>query len=404
MLNSKGHPDDRRIIDSLERSFAVFGRRLPRRTEVGQIYMKAVASYTVNGDRPEVVERAFKWVVNLEFRADDLWKEFGHLLHNAHRYEEAIDAYRRATEEHPGTPRRTASSDIAWSTSTGWPKPRPSTARASRSTRLIRGYGVSSARAGRTLDRPAEAIEAFRKAIEWKPSDGDSRYELARLFFEKLGRKAEAEAEVRKAVALGPKDSNAWCLLAGILYDGSRVTEAEAALEKALSLVREDPDVFVDRANSLAWRIYLMSFKLDEAGRLARRPESVAGERQRPPDAGRDPGPPRPLGRRRDLRPAWAAEVKEADLPGSWHHFILMFRDAVRLGHAAECASLLGETGRELWAPLRVALEKVAGGTEGDLSDVDEFRRGAVAALVAQLRSDERPADCPLTMKAAPAA
>ena len=133
----------------------------------------AVANFTLNRDhRTEVAARAFKWVVDLEFRADGLWKEFGHLLHNAHRYEEALDAYCRATEADPRD-----------ATAHGFCGHNFEHLNRAAEAEYRKGLEIDPIHPGLwsvlgrvlagPLDRPAEAIEAFRKAIQFDPSDGE---------------------------------------------------------------------------------------------------------------------------------------------------------------------------------------------------------------------------------------
>jgi len=322
----------KQAVVMMERAFEVLGRGLARRREVGRLYLQAVYRLTVyRDDCSEIVDRAHKWAVELDFQAAGLRNELGNLLHNAKRYEEAVGA--------------------------------------------------------------------FRMAIELDPTDEDNHYDLGRVLYEKLQRNEEAEAQVRKAIAIKPAKLEAWALLGQILQNSSRMVEAEEAFRKALSLVPDGSDQFSFQANSLAWDLYIARSKLEEAEQLARRAleqvqtdidflqtlAAIIVRRDRWDDAA-------------DLIRRWATEVEDADLFGRWHENILLFRDAVQLGHAAELAALLGETGREVWLPMQSALLKIASRTDGNLSDVDEPLREAVAALIAQLHSDERPANCPLAI------
>jgi tetratricopeptide (TPR) repeat protein len=87
------------------------------------------------------------------------------------------------------------------------------------------------------------ALAAFSQASKLAPRDAMPRV-LRGSVYQKLGKLAEAEAELRAALQMDPKLPNAFFVkaeLAAILTDGKRPKEAADLLEQ---LVREQPDHF----------------------------------------------------------------------------------------------------------------------------------------------------------------
>jgi tetratricopeptide (TPR) repeat protein len=81
----------------------------------------------------------------------------------------------------------------------------------------------------------AEAVVAYRRALELDPEHPDAHLNLGRLLHED-GRLAEAEAHYRAAAAADPEGPRAQYNLGVVLEDQGRAAEAIAAYKKSLSL------------------------------------------------------------------------------------------------------------------------------------------------------------------------
>ncbi len=97
-------------------------------------------------------------------------------------------------------------------------------------------YGISLAHIGRA----AEAEAALARAIELSPSNGESWFHLgvARSLREEW---TDAASAYRRAVALAPEDMVAWHRLGVALAESGEESGASAAFERALVLSRSIP-------------------------------------------------------------------------------------------------------------------------------------------------------------------
>ena len=86
---------------------------------------------------------------------------------------------------------------------------------------------------------PRDAEAALRKALELDPRNGCARIELGTLY-EDQGRFVEAAAELEKAVAVEPNHGGAHVQLGRIFRRQGRLPEAEAALRRALEFDPQD--------------------------------------------------------------------------------------------------------------------------------------------------------------------
>lgn len=118
----------------------------------------------------------------------------------------------------------------------------------------------------RRMERYQEAVDAFSAAIalisEPRPRDW-FLYFLRGVGYEKLGRMAETEADLRQAMALNPDEPNVLNYL-GYLYleQGRNLAEARQLISRAVEL-RPDDGFIID---SLGWA-YFMSGQYEEAVR-----------------------------------------------------------------------------------------------------------------------------------------
>ena len=84
-------------------------------------------------------------------------------------------------------------------------------------------------------DAPAEAIDAYRRAIAARPDHAGARLNLGRLLH-LAGDPSAAEAHYRRAIDALPEDPIAWFNLGTALDDRGRDEEALAAYGRALAL------------------------------------------------------------------------------------------------------------------------------------------------------------------------
>ena len=136
--------------------------------------------------------------------------------------------------------------------------------------------------------KPNEALEAYRKAIEWQegsPHRSEQPYlNLGNLLLE-LDRAGEAVAPLEKAVELGPDNANCHLKLGTAYLRTNRLTDAQRELEKAERLEPENAAIHYQLA-----RVYKQTHQMDKAKIEFQRTEELQSRaaRTRPPD------PPQP--------------------------------------------------------------------------------------------------------------
>ena len=94
-------------------------------------------------------------------------------------------------------------------------------------------------------ERPDEALDVFRRAVELDPGNADRRRNLATALFDSRNID-EAALHARQAVALRPGDPAAHDLFGRILAVQGRLAEAQAEFERALQVA---PDYQEAREN-----------------------------------------------------------------------------------------------------------------------------------------------------------
>jgi len=95
---------------------------------------------------------------------------------------------------------------------------------------------------------PAEAREAYERALELDPAHPDAHVNLGRLLHEG-GKPAEAETHYRRALAARPDDATAAFNLGVALEDLGRAEEALSAYERAAELDPSNADAHFNAAN-----------------------------------------------------------------------------------------------------------------------------------------------------------
>jgi tetratricopeptide (TPR) repeat protein len=95
---------------------------------------------------------------------------------------------------------------------------------------------------------PAQAREAYERALELEPGHADAHVNLGRLLHEE-GYPAEAEAQYRRALQARPDDATAAFNLGVALEDLGRAAEALASYERAADLDPANADAHFNAAN-----------------------------------------------------------------------------------------------------------------------------------------------------------
>ncbi len=122
------------------------------------------------------------------------------------------------------------------------------------------GLLIVHAAALKGLGRHGEALPFNERAARAAPQDRLAWYNLAATNGD-LGRQAEAEAAVRKAMALGLDAPEAWLVLARAIQFQHRYDEAEAAFQAAIARRA----AFVDAHRDLAQLRWMRTADLDHA-------------------------------------------------------------------------------------------------------------------------------------------
>ena len=225
-----------------------------------------------------------------------------------------------------------------------------------------------------------DAEEAERAVTALQASSlrtGFVLYEIGRLLETFLERYDKAEDAYRSAIELDPQDADPWKNLGHLLeHHFARYEEAEDAYRHAIEIDSDDDYTY----NNLAWLLYQRGGDLNEARSLAERAGKLAQE---------DLYAVHTLATILVRLADWPAaaplitrlieEGAEPFLEEIWEDILLLFRETVSAGRAADALHLLdsGEAG-ERWRPLREAVAAAVEGTPDYLREVaPEVRRPA---------------------------
>lgn len=154
--------------------------------------------------------------------------------------------------------------------------------------------------------RREDAIAAHTRGLQALPDERRLLYARA-LTYEQLGREDEAEADLRRIVALDPKDADALNALGYTLADhGRHLEEAQALIEQALALKPDEAAIL----DSLGWVLFRRG-QLDAAVGNLRRAYELQADAEIAAHLGEVLWQ---LGKRDEARAAWRSGLeKEAD-------------------------------------------------------------------------------------------
>ncbi len=166
--------------------------------------------------KEEIINKAFKFhsqgntieavkyyqiLINQGFQDHRVFSNYGIILENLGKFQEAEHSYRKAIEVRP---------DYA-------------------NAHLNLGNILKD------LGKPKEAELSLRKAIELNPNFSEAHYNLGGILID-LGNLEEAEISTRKAIELNPNFAIAYNNLGTILKDLGNLKEAELSIRKAILL------------------------------------------------------------------------------------------------------------------------------------------------------------------------
>jgi TolB-like protein/tetratricopeptide (TPR) repeat protein len=175
---------------------------------MAHFYLYESANVQKNGaENLAIGEKAARKALELKPDLLEGMTALGSILTEKGKNKEAIEISRRAAALAPNSP-------TAWDT-----------------------LGYASHYAG--LDHAAES--AYRRLEELDPTTTRVHWMHARMLIS-LGRAAEAEQEMRRALADNPNQFKAMAILADCLYYQGKVNEAETLLQRAEELGRDNPD------------------------------------------------------------------------------------------------------------------------------------------------------------------
>jgi tetratricopeptide (TPR) repeat protein len=341
-------------VEHFEAAFQVFGCEVPRPDDVGKVYLRAVEN--LGQSKPKAASRAADFARQLGLADEEQWSDdYYSVLHNSQRYAEAERYCRRCMEADPEAI----------------------------SPRIFLAHVLA-----KHLQRTTEAERLLREGLEVDQDDVNLHLFLADILETQLGRAEEAEAEYRVALTQ-LSDSESASVLARLGrflgHRPGRQSEATKLLRKALRLTpKNDPDICCE----VAWCLYQAGIDLREAEELAR--AALAGA----------PGSLYILrtltailvqqGKWSDARfqlEAWTQASEVPYLRSDWDDVVYMLRDALKLGHGAEVAAIVGgRTDHPAWNVLGAALRAATLGSR-DFSHLPEALRSPAETLLQQLLS-----------------
>ena len=99
-------------------------------------------------------------------------------------------------------------------------------------TRVQVAIALDHLRAG----RKEEAVKTLRRAVREDPNDVDALRHLAQIYLHDEKHQSDAEAMLRRVIALAPGYADAWAMLGSLLHEAGRYEEAMPFHAKATEL------------------------------------------------------------------------------------------------------------------------------------------------------------------------
>jgi serine/threonine protein kinase/Flp pilus assembly protein TadD len=209
--------------------------------------LSRIANLLENFGRPDQAIDAYRKATELGPNADT-YANLGDMLRRWGKLKEALDSCHKAIKVDPQSSRAYT---VMGNTLRQLNQLDEAVAACRKGIELAPDSGwpyVNLAIALRDQGKLDEAVAASRKGLELVPDYAIGRYELADIL-RRLGKLDEAVDECRKAIKIAPVNAQAHILLVDVLLAQGNRDEAIAASEKAIELQRNDPNTL----NSLAW-------------------------------------------------------------------------------------------------------------------------------------------------------
>jgi tetratricopeptide (TPR) repeat protein len=132
------------------------------------------------------------------------------------------------------------------------------------------------------------AVPEFHTELENSPNDPRCHYMLGYIALKRHDPKT-AESELKRAVALDPKNPDPLVYLGQLFADAGRDEEAETTMRKSIALSQVGPDdVLISRAHYVLGRILLKKSRKEEGQKELEISKDLR-DRERPSDQPRDP-------------------------------------------------------------------------------------------------------------------
>ncbi len=180
-------------------------------------------------------ETSLKEAIKIDPKNYRAWFDLGYVYNATDRTEEAIDAYRKSVAAQPGVIESTLNLGVLLASSGNseagkWlreaVKLKPNAAQQA----AIKGSWMNLGRAIGERDR-AGAIDSYQQASAMDTQDPLPHLELGELYL-KVHSDAEAEPELKRALALDPKSSGALALLSDLYMRTGRLDDAAKTLRQ----------------------------------------------------------------------------------------------------------------------------------------------------------------------------
>ena len=394
--SSKEEPLLVEAIQLFERALEPLWPTLPthQQRRISAAYLECVTRVTLDTNHPDILQRAVGMAEKLPLPPGGLW--WAMLLHNQGLYEASSASLSTIIEENTAEPYPV----LVLSHNLAHHQDRPEDALAA----LDRGLDLTrqapmllkaKAELLGDLDRVDEGIQVLESFFETGNGRGHGAFSfqpVSRLhvalgkLYQRAGRLEEAEVELKKLLPWDEENDDAMMELAPVLAKLDKIQDCRTVSESVLKGKAEGTPEWAERANDLAWRLYLAGACLDMAEDIAGRALKVV-----PSDGnvlqtlmaiqGR-------AGRWEASEPHVRRYLREYPPDKLFGHFwrddLLFLRDALKAQRGQWLANLIEE---ECPKPLDPRWEVVLLALANE-EDPPELLREAVEDLTGQLQSD----------------